>query len=182
MFALVVNGQIVSTGGLPTSARRLDTQAWVMGLATAGTALQQACGYYTVVEPERPPITTAETFDPDTVELVADVPTLTYHVRAKTAAELATDVANVNRATVSDLTTIQADIAGLKTFLSDVDVQAVLDNANATALPTATLNRALKAIVRQLRRDANFDIRLARYTLGQQHPELLADISDTRPA
>jgi hypothetical protein len=181
MYALVVDGVIQSTGGLPASARRLDTQAWVMGLATAGATLQQACGYFEVVEPARPSITTAETFDADTIELVAGIPTLIYHKRNKTAAELAGDVAAVNRMIVTDLTTIQADIAGLKTFLSDVDVQAVLDNPNATALPTATLNRALKALVRQERRQANMAIRLARYSLGQIHPELLADISDTRP-
>jgi hypothetical protein len=182
MYALVVDGQIQSTGGLPQSARRLDDGAWVMGLATAGVDLQRATGWFEIVEPARPTITTAETFDPDTIELVAGAPTLTYHVRAKTAPELAADVANANRVIVSDLTTILADIAGLKTFLTDVDVEAVMVNANNTALPTATLNRALKTIVRQLRRDANFDIRLARYTLGQVHPELLADISDTRPA
>jgi hypothetical protein len=182
MYALVVDGQIQSTGRLPESARRLDDGAWVMGLATAGLELQAACGYLEVVEPTRPTITTAQTFDDDTIELVAGVPTRVYHVRAKTAGELANDVANANRTLLSDRATIEADITALKTFLTDVDIDAVLAQANNTALPTATLNRALKTIVRQLRRDANFDIRLARYTLGQVHPELLADISDTRPA
>jgi hypothetical protein len=182
MYALVVDGQIQSTGRLPESARRLDDGAWVMGLATAGLELQAACGYLEVVEPTRPTITTAQTFDDDTIELVAGVPTRVYHVRAKTAPELAADVANANRTIVSDLTTIQADIAGIKAFLTDPDVELAMNQNNATALTATQQNRFNKAIGRQLRRAANLDIRLARYTLGQVHPELLADISDTRPA
>jgi hypothetical protein len=138
-----------------------------------------------VVDPGPPALTPTQTLDPSTVELVAGVPTLTYHPRNKTAQELAAEqratTISANTATVTDQTTILADIANLKTFLVDPDVQAVLDNANNTALPTATLNRALKAVVRQLRRDANFDIRLARYVIGQVHPDLLLDVSDTRP-
>lgn len=179
MYALVIDDAIVRTAGTPTDLRRLDDGASVLFSSYITDAELAACGWFPVVESTRPTITTAEMFDPDTIELVAGTPTRVYHVRAKTAAELQADVAAANSVAVSNLADLNTAIANLKTFLTDVDVQAVLDNSNNTALPTATLNRALKAIVRQLRRDANFDLRLARYVFGQLHPELLQDVSDT---
>lgn len=179
-YVHVSDGQIDGAEtGRPTQLIRVADGArviWWQGISDAELA---ACGWLKVVEPERPAVTAQETFDADTIELVAGVPTRVYHVRAKTAGELAADTAAANSVAVSDLAALNTAIANLKSFLVDPDVQAVLDQANNTALPTATLNRALKAIVRQLRRDANFDLRLARYVFGQLHPELLQDVSDT---
>jgi hypothetical protein len=185
VFARVNGSSVVETASRPRSLTRLADGAKVLLSDYITEAELNACGWYTVLEPARPVITAQQTFDPDTFEFADDLVTRTYHVRDKTAQELATDARTAtlatNTAAVTDQTTIEADIAGLKLFLADPDVQAVLDNANNTALPTATLNRALKTIVRQLRRDANFDIRLARYVIGQVHPDLLLDVSDTRP-
>lgn len=178
-YALVVDNTVVRTAGTPSNLVRLDTGGKVLYSAYITDAELAECGWFLVVEPPRPAITPQQMFDPDTVEVVAGTPTRVYHVRAKTAVELQADTAAANTLVVSDLDALNTSIANLKTFLADVDVQAVLDNTNTTALPTATLNRALKAIVRQLRRDANFDIRLARYVFGQLHPELLQDVSDT---
>jgi hypothetical protein len=166
----------------PTRLVRRGDGAKVLWSDYITDAELNGCGWFLVVEPTRPTITAAETFEPDTIALVAGTPTRRYHARPKTVAELAADTAQANSTTVSNPTNIATEIANLKTFLSDIDVQAVLDNPNATPLPTATLNRALKSIVRQLRRDANFDVRLARYVFGQLHPELLQDISDTSGA
>lgn len=44
--------------GLPDSARRLDTQEWVMGLPNAPVGLQRACGYYAVTVVAKPADTT----------------------------------------------------------------------------------------------------------------------------
>jgi hypothetical protein len=178
-----VNGSSVveTTTGIPGNLTRLADAAKVMWSAYITEPELNACGWHTVNEPPRPTITAQETFDADTFAFANDVVTRVYNVRAKNADELKADTITANRTTVTDKATIEADIAALKLFLGDPDVQAVLDNANNTALPTATLNRALKAIVRQLRRDANFDIRLARYTIGEVHPDLLLDVSDTRP-
>jgi hypothetical protein len=185
LFARVNGSSVVQTAGKPSNLIRLADGAKVLLSEYITEAELNACGWYTILEPARPVLTAQQTFDPDTFEFSDDLVSRVYHVRNKTADELAADqraaTLAINTATVTDLTTILGDIAGLKTFLADPDVQAVLDNANNTALPTATLNRALKAIVRQLRRDANFDIRLARYVIGQVHPDLLLDVSDTRP-
>jgi hypothetical protein len=143
VFALVVDGSIVSTGGLPTSARRLDTQAWVMGLATAGTVLQQACGFFMVVEPARPTITTAETFDPDTVELVNGVPTRIFHVRSKTQVELDADIAAATATAERD--DARAAIAQLDTFL------AIGTPTNAQVIAVV---RLLARVSKRLIRDA----------------------------
>jgi hypothetical protein len=187
VYALVIDGEIVAVRHPSRQGEfKLSDGTLLRPPETGWTDnLAAACGFVSVVDPGPPALTPTQTLDPSTVELVAGVPTLTYHPRNKTAQELAAEqratTISANTATVTDQTTILADIANLKTFLVDPDVQAVLDNANNTALPTATLNRALKAVVRQLRRDANFDIRLARYVIGQVHPDLLLDVSDTRP-
>jgi hypothetical protein len=143
VFALVVDGQIRSTGSLPRSARRLDTQEWVMGLASAGTVLQEACGYMVVVEPPRPPITALETFDPDTFQLLVGVPTRIYHVRNKTQAELDAEAAAVTAEAERD--DARAAIAQLDTFL------AIGTPTNAQVLAVV---RLLARVAKRLIRDA----------------------------
>ena len=97
MYALVIDGAVQSVGRLPNSARRLDNQAWVMGLATAPTELVEACGYFPVTN--NPP-----TYDPATevlergdVTVVAGVPTVEYTVRDKTQAELDAEADETDR-------------------------------------------------------------------------------------
>jgi hypothetical protein len=140
-----------------------------------------ACGWFQVIPVARPTDTATHTFVRSLIVSLAG-PTELWTQRAWTVDELATKARSVNATTISDLAAVQAAMANLKSFLVDPDVQAVLDVANTTALTTQQLNRALKAMVRQQRRDANFDLRLARYVLGQVHPELLDDISDTTGA
>jgi hypothetical protein len=141
MYALVVDGQVQSTGGLPGSARRLSDGAWVMRLDSVEE--QESCGYFLVVEPTRPTITTAETFDPDTVELVNGVPTLIYHVRSKTQAELDADIANALAAT--ERNEARAAIAQLDTFL------AIGTPTNAQVIAVV---RLLCRVAKRLIRDA----------------------------
>ena len=64
MHASIIDGQILTTGSLPTTARRTDTGAWVLNLTDAPVELREACGWYEVIDVERPPDTDMTTFDP----------------------------------------------------------------------------------------------------------------------
>ena len=86
-YVLVTDDTIQSIGGLPRSARRLDNDAWVMGLANASTEAQQACGWYEVADTDRPDDTATTTFD-RSIELVEGVPTVVWTERDKTDDEL----------------------------------------------------------------------------------------------
>lgn len=100
MYALVVTNTIQALATrLPNSARRLDTGAWVMGLATATVALQQATGWYAVVDVAKPADTQTHTHD-RTITLVGGIPTETWTQRLWTAEELAARTADTNAATI----------------------------------------------------------------------------------
>lgn len=101
-YALVTDGSIKSEGGLPASARRLDTDQWLMpngGLTNASTAEQQACGYYLVTDTARPDDTATKTSD-RSLTLVAGVPTVTWTQRDKTADEITAATASTNHDTL----------------------------------------------------------------------------------
>jgi hypothetical protein len=185
MYAYVVDAVVETVASKPSNLTRLDTGDKPLFSPYIDEATLNACGWYTVSDPGAP------VFSPATHVLeprvaVYDVPSDTvawsYTVRALTAQELtaiqqqATRTANT--ATLTDLAAIQARIVDIKAFLADPDIQAVLDVANATPLTTQQMNRALKAIVRQARRDANLTLRVARFAIGQIHPQLLDDVSD----
>lgn len=86
-YALVTDDTIQRTGQLPRSARRLDNDAWVMGLANASTEAQQACGWYEVTDTAKPDDTDTTTHD-RSIELVGGVPTVVWTERDKTEDEL----------------------------------------------------------------------------------------------
>lgn len=142
MYALVVSSAIQSVGNLPASARRLDTQEWVMGLETAGTALQQACGYFAVAEVAQPADTATDTFD-RSVTLVAGVPTVTWTQRPKNAQELGFATAATNRATIQQQATTA--LGTNRTFL------AIASPTNAQTLAQVkALTRQNQGIIRLL--------------------------------
>lgn len=133
-YALVQNDTITKVGPLPPSARRLDTQEWVMGLATAPDRLVEACGYFPVTDTARPADDQTTTYD-RSVTLVNSVPTVTWTARPKTAQEQANDTANANRTTIQ--TQAINALATNRTFL-------------AIASPTNAQNAAqVKALTRQ---------------------------------
>lgn len=141
-YALVTNNTIQSIGRLPESARRLDTEEWVMGLATAPPDLVAATGWTQVVDTARPADTATTTHD-YSVTLVNGTPTVTWTQRAKTTEEQANDTQQTNRSTIQ---TQAADaMAGNRTFL-------------ALASPT---NAQVVAQVKALTRQNNAVIRLA---------------------
>lgn len=136
-FALIIDNTIRSVGSLPGSARRLDTGEWVMGLSSASTDLQEACGYFAVTAVERPADTATTTFDL-TVELIAGVPTEVWTERAKTQEELDAEAAADRQATrVMDLT---SSVATLRTWADDAAATTVT-SGNAVATLQVVVNR-----------------------------------------
>ncbi len=99
-YALVINNAVTAEqGALPDSARRLDTQQWVLGLPAAGVTLQHACGWYAVTDVAKPADTPTVTTD-RSLTLVAGVPTVTWTSRPKTQAEIDSATAAANQATI----------------------------------------------------------------------------------
>jgi hypothetical protein len=138
-YALVTSGTVQSEGGLPASARRLDTQEWVMGLATAPVNLQQATGWYLVKDVAKPADTQTNTTD-RSVTLVAGVPTVTWTSRPKTQAEIDAATATTNNAAIVD--NLNQDMAKMQTT---IDTANATINANPAAFikDIARMNRRL---------------------------------------
>jgi len=99
-YALVIDDAIQATQGrLPSTARRLDTQATVCPLDGVWTqTLHEACGWFEVVDTPPTFDEATEVRERGTVELVDGTPTRQYTVRAKTAAELAAEADAADRA------------------------------------------------------------------------------------
>ena len=139
MYALVLDNQIRSVGPLPGAARRLDTGAWVLGLADADQATQQACGYYPVTLTTRPDPTpgTVQTRD---ITLIDGVPTETWTERPLTAEEQEA----ADRSTTADAVdrAIVAALADLAALVAAPAMPAV----PAGTLTTAQLSNALRAL------------------------------------
>ena len=139
-YAHVDNNQIEAVGRLPNSARRLDDGAWVMGLDTAPTALQEATGWHEVTDTPRPDDTATTTHD-RSIDLVAGTPTVVWTERDKTQAELDGEQAQANR------TTIDTAITNALT-----ELQTLIDAPEVGAVPAGTMTTAqLSAVVRSMR-------------------------------
>lgn len=178
-FAFVRNNVIEAIDVLlPGSARVLATDQWVApngGLAAATAELRESCGYFEIVEVPAPALQPNQRAEYQ-IQLIGGDPTQVWTIRTETAEELAGRTQATNRNLLSDVPTLQTKIDELKSFLADPDVEFINNLANNT-MPTAQqLNRALKAMIRQQRREANATIRLFRALFGGS---LLEDISDT---
>jgi hypothetical protein len=142
MYALVVDGEIRSVGGLPRAARRLDTGEWVLGFNEyADEATRVACGYVRVVDAVKPTDTDTVTFV-RSLELVDGVPTVVWSEREFDKDEIAGKRVQAN----GDAIRSQAALAveANKTFLG-------------LASPT---NAQIVAQVRSLTRQSNGLVRL----------------------
>jgi hypothetical protein len=170
-YAIVVDDTIVSVGLRPKAYRNHT------GLQYATDEQLAALGILPVVDVERPADTATHTTE-RSIELVAGVPTVVWTPRPWTVEELADRARAVNTAALTDLQVLQAKIAEIKAFLTDADVVAAENQPNATALTAQQQNRFNKAVARQLRRNANMDVRLFRYVFGQLHATLLDDVAD----
>lgn len=131
-YALIIDNTIQSTGRLPESARRIDTDEWVMGLDTAPPDLLAATGWAEVVDTPRPDDTTTTTHD-HSVELVNGTPTVVWTERAKTQDELDAETQQTNEGTLNQ----RADTA-------IGDLRTIRDSSGN--LTNAQLSSAVRAI------------------------------------
>lgn len=133
-YAFVQDGT-ATAGGLPLSARRLDTREWVMGLATAPVELVEACGWYVVAGTAPPAFNPATHRVVEGLTVTAGRPVQTWTLVALDAGELA----EVDRTTTESALREQgrAAVAANRTFL-------------AITSPTNAQNAAqIKALTRQ---------------------------------
>lgn len=167
MYALIVNGVIIRA--------LVDLPADLIGKTVAE---QEAAGYYAITGPTRPvdDPSTGRYYEPS-VSLVAGRPQVAWSLRPPLEPEALRTIVAINTDLALDLGRWYADTIDTKAFLNDPDIVRVLDQPNNTPLTTADLNRALKALVRQARRQANVGIRISKVVVGEHHPEaLIADI------
>lgn len=132
-YALVRSNVIEAVGGLPRAARRLDTAEWVLGLRDAPVELQQACGYFAVVDTAKPADTPTTTHD-RSVELVDGTPTVVWTERPKTADELKNEAREQKRTTVGNA------VATLRQWADDAEATTAT-SGNAVAVLNTVVDR-----------------------------------------
>ena len=140
MYAQVTANEITAiVNRLPPAARRLDTQAWVLGLPDAPVELQQACGWFVVVDVPRPDDTPTTTHE-QTVELVNAVPTVAWTPRPWTQGELDA------RQRITNRTTIDAAITAALADLDTLIAAPVVATVPAGTMNTAALSNAMRSM------------------------------------
>lgn len=136
-YALVRNDTIEATlGRLPDAAVTLTDGRWVK--VREGTVVeQQECGYYEVVEVERPADTPTATHD-RSVALVNGTPTVVWTQRPKTAEELAAEADQEARQ--GRETNLSGAISTLRTW-SDQAASTNVTQGNAVATLQTVVTR-----------------------------------------
>lgn len=160
MYVNVTDDPLIEVNRVPPSARRIDSGEWVLGLRDASADVQQATGWYQVVEVARPADTATDTFQ-RTVELVNGVPTVVWTQRPWTTEELAARTAFANQATLT--TQVADNIATLLTSVTALNEITARTNATINANPAATI----KDLTRELKTVARQTIRVARLVARQ---------------
>lgn len=123
MFALV-DGESVTVGELPFSARRQDMGRVVHDLPGTGRRWRQACGWFEVVDTEPPAHGDGEVAE-FTVELVDGRPVKVWTVRPLTVDELAVRDRRARLAAAADVLREWAAEAALVTVTSTNAVQVL---------------------------------------------------------
>lgn len=142
MYAFVQNGT-ATAGGLPASARRVDTQEWVMGLASAPVELVEACGWFVVTEVAAPVYNAATQKLVQSLTVTNGRPVQTWTVVALSAGELTEVARNATAATLE--TQAKNAIAANATYL------AIVSPSNAqVAAQVRALTQQNTAIIRRL--------------------------------
>jgi len=177
-FAFVVDGQVKAYDITPPlTAFRPDGVEVVVRKGTSTD--QRACGFY-VIQQVPPPAINSNQRNDRTVQFIGGEAVEVWTTRAATTPEITQVNRKVNLDLMTDSTDLTNTMNTLKEFLSDPDIQVLLDQPNNTALTTQQVNRGFKAIVRQLRRNANFSMRQTRVGFfNYNNQQLLDDISDT---
>lgn len=152
-------------GGLPASARRLDTGEWVLNLPSAPTDLQEACGWFAVTEVPPPSIPPTMRLNME-VQLVDGRPTMAWTTREETPEERQQRVRHENRLSLRDVQDGLAAIAANEEYLAwytSPDVQAVM--AQPVWEP-AVLTQGIRSLAPQVERLTRICNRLIRLELG----------------
>ena len=171
LYAHVTGTTIDQIGALPSLWH--DGVRW-WDLRGASDTTAALAGWRPVVTTPRPADTATDTTT-YSVALVAGVPTETWTPRPWTPTELADRLAATNRQALTGTTSLQGRLDRLAAYKTDTDLAAVLAQTNNQALATASLNRALKALVRENQRQSATIALLVRLI----DPALLANITDT---
>lgn len=139
MYAYVPDNQTVeSVGRLPSAARRLDTQEWVLFVATTPVDTLHACGWYAVTEVVRPADDATTTYDLSYMFDGTTTVTQTWTARPKTQVELDADTAAAAQDTrATDLTTA---VATLRQWASDA-ASTTVTSGNAVAVLGTVVTR-----------------------------------------
>ena len=168
-YAHITNNAIDTVGRLPKAARRLDTSAWVLGLADAPTELREACGWFEVVDTVQPADTSTRTYE-RSVQIVAGVPTVSWSQRAKTQAEKDSDTQS---AVSEDLRTrarqsIAANLTAIGQIPTGVAAMDAIIAANASNQDVTyyTLAQAMKRSLSNQERILKQLIALERLLVG----------------
>jgi hypothetical protein len=155
MFVQIVNNAIVPdtlTNRLPLAARRLDNGDWVLGLRDADSVKQQSTGWYEVVETNSPVVTETQRAE-STIELVNNVPTRVWTIRAETAEETTNRIRVENKSILQDveaaLNFIQANEAYL-TWYNSGSIQTIINGTGN--LTSAQLSEAIRRLAPQVER------------------------------
>ena len=127
-YALVQSDTIVRFG-LPPSARRIDSGAWVLGLADATDTLRAACGYFPVVDVAAPTIASTEVAE-RSVALVNGSPSAVWTVRNKTADELNPPLSSEQKLTIVKTKLAELEALAAPILAADVaDILAEIEGA-----------------------------------------------------
>lgn len=136
--AKVINGNVVEVGGLPASARRLDTQEWVLGLPDAPAEIARACGFLPVVEIAAP-LGVNQHHGAPTYTVRADDVLATFPAEAD-------DAATVNERTIRSR--IAAALTANKTFIDAAKPSTAAAQASAAYDQAKALTRQVNGLLR----------------------------------
>lgn len=168
MYAFVNNNIIERVPvNLPASARRLDNQAWVMGLRNATVADREACGYYVVTEVAQPTPPAGQVLNPVTYQLNAGRPLQVWTPRAMTTAELARAARITNALTLRDVADAAAFLTANQAYVDWYEQPAIQTLINGTGVMTAAqLTEAVRRLGPQVARLTKGVNRLTRVVVG----------------
>lgn len=147
-YALVIDQVIRAEGGMPRSARRLDTSEWVHDLITADAETRQATGWHEVADTPRPADDTTDTYL-RTLDLVDGSPTVVWVAQRKPLERVVAELAAVNKSSIE--TNLAADLAVMQIIIDAPPPSAVdIASLRAAARERKDIARMLRRVVRHV--------------------------------
>lgn len=112
MYAYIEDNEITKLAQIPNGAKRQDTGEWVLGLKDASTELQEATGWYEVVDEGKPDPSSETKVVDYSIDLVDGVPTRVYTERDKTQEEIDAENTPTLEQQIADLEAAIAILTG----------------------------------------------------------------------